>query len=178
MFSELGGGLCLSKSHTGVYYIVRTLGHGAATGVCQWKILEAFKVPIPWTVTLLKPSLAHFQHISALIAASVLLSCRERGLDSWKSRPRSSDARMLGISGSGGGGSWSTSSGREQSLSGAAVSQSPGCRVAGEPEAQPWQGAATLPFQGHTRCDTPPYQAPLRTMCVGRRLAEKAPVLP
>lgn len=135
MFSELGGGLCLPKSHTGVYYIVRTLGHGAATGVCQWKILEAFKVPIPWTVTLLKPSLAHFQHISALIAASVRLSCRERGLASWKSRPRSSDDRMLGISGSRGGGSWSTSSGREQSLSGAAVSQSPGCRVAGEPEA-------------------------------------------
>ena len=78
---------------------------------------EAFKVPIPWTMMLLKPYLAHFQHISALIAASVLLSCRERGLDSWKSRPRSSDDRMLGSSGSEGGGSWSTSSGREHSLS-------------------------------------------------------------
>ena len=33
LFSELGGGLCLPKSHTGVYYTVRTLGHGAAVGV-------------------------------------------------------------------------------------------------------------------------------------------------
>lgn len=117
MFSELGEGLCLPKSHTGVYYIVRTLGHGAAIGVCQWKMLEAFKVPIPWTMMLLKPYLAHFQHISALIAASVLLSCGERGLDSWESRPRSSDDSMLGSSGSEGGGSWSPSSGREHSLS-------------------------------------------------------------
>lgn len=108
LFSELGGGLCLPKSHTGVYYTVRTLGHGAAIGVCRWKMLEVFKVPIPWTMMPLKPYLAHFQHISALTAASLLLSYRERGLDSWKSRPRSSDDRMLGSSGSGGGevGNW------------------------------------------------------------------------
>lgn len=58
------------------------------------------------------------------------------------------------------------------------MSQSPGCRVAGEPEVQPRWGAAMLPFWGHTRYDTPPQQAPLRMMYVGWRLAEKALVLP
>lgn len=75
---------------TGVYYIVRTLGHGAATGVCQWKNPRGLQSPHPMDRTLLKPSLAHFQHISALIAASVRLSCREQGLRGLlKSRPRS-----------------------------------------------------------------------------------------